>query len=119
VKSYLGAGDDHLNLATGGAHELAELAADTGEKAEAVVLSEGGEEVLDSLARGACVLLELGHDGALVGGGQSRGFEDGDQLRILLQQAAEGGNAPSGGLEGGGLDGGRVLWSATRQNDAG
>ncbi len=119
VKPYLGAGDHHLDLAAGGAHELVELAADAGEEAEAVVLGEGGEEVLDGLARGAGVLVELGHDGALVGGGQGRGLEDGDQLRILLDQGTEGGKAPGGGLEGGGLDGGRVLWSATRQNGAG
>lgn len=116
---YLSAGDDHLNLAASGAHELAELAADTGEEAEAVVLSEGSEEVLDGLARGTGALLQLGHDGTLVGGGQGRGLEDGDQLGVLLKQAAEGGEALGGGLEGRGLDGGRVLFSATRQNDAG
>ncbi len=118
-KPYLGAGDHQLDLTAGGAHKLVELAADTGEKTKAVVLGEGGEEVLDGLARGTGVLLQLGDDGALVGGRQGRGLEDGDQLRILLQQAAEGGEAPGGGLEGGGLDGGRVLYNATRQNDAG
>ena len=118
-KPYLGAGDHHLDLTTGGAHKLVELSANTGEKAEAVVLGEGGEEVLDGLARGTGVLLQLNDDGALVGGGQGRGLEDGDQLRILLQQVAEGGETLGGGLEGGGLDGSRVLYNATRQNDAG
>jgi hypothetical protein len=113
-KPYLGAGDHHLDLAAGGAHELAELAADSGKEAQTVVLSEGGEEVLDGLARGAGVLLQLGDDGALVGGGQGRGLEDGDELGVLLDQAAEGGEALGGGLERGRLDGGRVLFSKAK-----
>ena len=117
---YLSAGNHHLDLAAGGAHELAELAANAGEEAEAVVLGEGGEEVADGLARGAGVLLELGDDGALVGGREGRGLEDGDQLGVLLDQAGEGGDALGGGLEGGGLDGGRVLLlGEARQNGAG
>ena len=109
-KPYLGAGDHHLNLAAGGAHELVELVADAGQEAQAVVLGEGGEEVLDGLARGAGVLLQLGDDGTFVGGGQGRGLEDGDELGVLLDQAAEGGEALGGGLERGRLDGGRVLF---------
>lgn len=114
---YLGASDNHLDLTTGGAHELAELGADTREKGQAVVLGEGGEEVLDGLAGGAGVLLQLGDDSALVGGGERRGLEDSHELRILLNDIAESGEALGGGLEGGGLDGGRVLFK--RQNDAG
>ena len=116
---YLRAGNHHLDLTAGGAHELGELGADAGKEAQAVVVGEGREEVLDGLAAGAGVLLQLGDDGALVGDGQSRGLEDGDQLGVLLHQVAEGGEALGGGLEGRGLDGGRVLFSVPKQNDAG
>jgi hypothetical protein len=116
---YLSAGNHHLDLTAGGAHELAELGADAWKQAQAVVLGEGSEEVLDGLARGAGTLLQLGNDGALVGGGQGRGLEDGDELGVLLEEAAEGGEALGGGLEGRGLDGGRVLFSEPRQNGAG
>jgi hypothetical protein len=118
-KSYLSAGNHHLDLTAGGAHELAELGADAGQQTQAVVLGESSEEVLDGLARGAGILLQLGDDGALVGGGQGRGLEDSDELRVLLEEAAEGGEALGGGLEGRGLDGGRVLFGEPRQNGAG
>jgi len=116
-KPYLSAGNHHLDLTTGGAHELIELVADTGKETKAVVLGEGRKEVLDGLTGGANVLLQLGDDGALVGGGQRRCLENVDELGVLLDQAAEGGEALGSGLEGRGLDGGRVLFS--NQNDAG
>lgn len=72
--SYLGAGDDHLYLATGCAHDLAKLCADALQYSQAVVLGESGEEVLDGFVGvcGANVLLQLSDDGALVFGGERR-----------------------------------------------
>jgi hypothetical protein len=116
---YLRAGNHHLDLTAGGAHELGELGADAGQEAQAVVRGEGGEQVLDGLASGADALLQLGDDGGLVGDGQGRGLEDGDQLGVPLHQVAEGDEALGGGLEGRGLDGGRVLFIEPKQNDAG
>ena len=105
---YLSAGNNHLNLAARSTDELSKLGADTGEESEAVVLSEGGQEVLDGVV-GAGVLLELGDDGALVGGAEGGGLEDGNELRVLLDHVVEGGDALGGWLEGRSLDGGRVL----------
>lgn len=109
VFSYLCAGDGNLDLAAGGAHKLGKLGGDTGEETEAVVLGEGVEEVLDGLARDAGGLDELGDNGALVGGAQGGGTEDGRQLGVLLDEVAEGGDGLGRRLEGGGLDGGSVL----------
>lgn len=109
-RAYLSAGNDHLDLAAGGAHELAELGDDTGEESEAVVLGEGGKEVLDGLARSTGALLELGNDGALVGGGEGGSLEDAGELSILSEEVAEAGDALGGRLEGVGLDGGSVLY---------
>ena len=53
--SYLSAGNDELNLAAGGADDLGELLGDAAEYAEAVVLGEGGEEVLDGVVGGGAV----------------------------------------------------------------
>ncbi len=101
----------------GSAHELAKLGAHAGKETQTVVLGQGGQEVLDRLAGNARALGELGDDGALVGDGERGDREDGDQLRILLQQGVEGSDTLGGRLEGGGLDGGRVLFR--KQNDAG
>lgn len=38
ISTYLSAGNDQLDLAASGAHELVELGADTGEEAKTVVL---------------------------------------------------------------------------------
>ena len=90
-------------------YQLAELLAHAGQDAQAVVLGQRLQEVLDGLALHAGGLLELGDDGALVGGGQRRRGQDGRQLGVLLQQAVEAGEGLGGGLEGGGLDGRGVL----------
>lgn len=102
---------NHLDLATGSAHELGELVADTLQKAQAVVLSESGEEVLDGVvgAGGADALLELGHDGALVAVGQRRRGEDNGELGVPGEQVAESGDGLRGRFEGRGLHGRRVL----------
>lgn len=110
-ETYRSAGDNKLNLTTSSAHDLAELLADTGEKAEAVVLGEGGKEVLDGLlGAGAGLLGELGDDGGLVLGAQGRRGQDGGQLGILADEGLEAGQSLGRGVEGGGLDSGGVLW---------
>lgn len=108
-RTYLSAGYLELNLATGGGDQLRELLADAAEEAQAVVLGEGLEEVLDGGVAGAGLLGELGDDVGLVLGGQGRGRQDGGELGILLEEGAELGDGVGGGIEGGGLGGGRVL----------
>lgn len=108
-KTYRGARDRHLDLAAGGAQELVELGADAAEQGQAVVLGEGVEEVLDRLVGGAGALLELGDDGGLVGGAQGRGPEDGRQLGVLLDEAAQPAEGSGRGVQGRGLDCGSVL----------
>lgn len=108
-KTHLSAGDLELDLTTGSRGELGELLADAAEQVEAVVLGEGVEEVLDGGAAGACLLGELGDDGRLVGLVERRGGEDGGQLRVLLDQVAQGGEGLCGRVEGRRLGGGRVL----------
>jgi hypothetical protein len=89
-KPYLSTGNNQLNLSPRGAHELGKLGTDTRKQVEAVVLGEGGQEVLDRVDRGARALVQLGDDGALVGRREGRGLQDRDQLGVLLQQVAEG-----------------------------
>lgn len=108
-KTYLGAGDGDLDLAAGSGDDGGELVADAGQEAQAVVLGEGLEEVLDRLVAGAGLLGELLDDGLLVGLGQGRRREDGDQLGVLLEEGAEVGEGRGGGIEVRGLDGGSVL----------
>lgn len=57
--TYLGTGNNQLNLSSGRAHDLAELLADSLEYSKTVVLSESREEVLDGFVRtrGTHVLL--------------------------------------------------------------
>lgn len=108
--SYLSAGDDEFHLAARGADDLGKLVGDALEEAEAVVRGQGGEEVLDRLVGSAAQgLLQLGHDGALVGLIQRGRRQDGSQLGILSVQAVDGVQRPGRGLEGGRLHGRRVL----------
>lgn len=107
--TYRSARDRHLNLSTGGAHQLGELGAHASEQRKTVVLGQCIQEVLDGRAAGASVLLELGDDGRLVAGSQRRGLENSGQLGIPLDQAAQLAQRAGGRLEGRGLDGGRVL----------
>lgn len=93
-----------------GAHESTKLLANALQNAQAVVLGKGSEEVLEDITLvGASNLLELGNDLLLVGVGQGRGTEDGDQLLVGLQGLAEGSDSLGGRVEGGGLGGGSVL----------
>lgn len=108
-ETHLGRGDDELDLALGGADDLAELFADALEEAEAVVLGEGGEEVADGFAGGAGLLLELGNNGRLVLGAQGGGGQDGGQLGVLGDEGVELGEGLGCGVERGRLDGGGVL----------
>lgn len=106
----LGAGDAELDLAAVGAHQSRELVADTLEGAEAVVLGQGVEEVLEDVGLvGTGDLLQLLDDLLLVGIGQGRGAEDGRELLVALQGLAEGGDGLGGLVEGGGLGGSGVL----------
>lgn len=116
--AHLSRGNNHLNLTTSSAHQLAKLGAHTRQQAQAVVLSKSSQKVLDSLARDASALRELGNNGRLVGGGEGRGLEDADELGVLREEVGEGSHAFGGGLEGGGLDGGSVLLWRQNQNDA-
>lgn len=107
--SYLGRGDGHLDLTAGGGDDLVELVADALEEAQAVVLGEGVEEVLDGGAAAAGLLDQLGDDSRLVLGAQGRGGEDLVELGVLVDNVAEGGEGLGGRVEGRRLGGGSVL----------
>lgn len=107
--TYLSARNRHLNLTAGGGNQLAELVADTVQKRQAVVVGQRAKQVLDGLAARASLLLELLHNLALVGGAQGWRLEDGRQLGVLGQEAAQLGERGAGRLERRRLDGGRVL----------
>lgn len=109
LKTHLGAGDGHLNLATGSRDNLAKLVNDAVQETQSVVLGEGVEEVLERGTAGAGLLDELGRDGRSVGGGQRRSGQDGDQLGVLLDDGAQLGELLGGGIEGGSLGGRGVL----------
>lgn len=109
--SYLSARNRHLNLPTRRRDDLVELLGDALQKPQAVVLGEGVEEVLDGGGTGAAagLLGQLGNDGRLVRLAQGRGRQNRGQLRVLLEERAEGREPLGRGVEGGGLDGGSVL----------
>ena len=108
-ETYLSAGNDNLDFAPRSGDQLAELGADGSQQGEAVVLGKGVHEVLDDLASGTGALLKLGHDGALVGGGETRGGQDGSQLGVIIEEASERSNGLGGRLERGGLHGRGIL----------
>lgn len=92
------------------AHQGSELLADALEGAETVVLSEGGQEVLQDVGLvGTSDLLELLNDLLLVGDGQGGSAEDGVQLGVGLQGLAEVGDGLGGLVESRGLGRGLVL----------
>jgi hypothetical protein len=105
-KTYRSTSNDHPDLAAGRAHDLVELGAHPRNQRQAVVLGQGGQQVLDRLVgRGhAGGLLELGDDLALVGLGERRGPQDRRQLGVLADDVLEGGQVLGGLVEGGGLD---------------
>lgn len=93
-----------------GAHQSTELLADTLEGGETVVLGQSLEEVLEDVRLvGTGNLLQLLDDLLLVGHGEGRSAEDGDQLGVGLQGLAEGSDGLGGLVEGSGLGGGSVL----------
>lgn len=93
-----------------GAHQSTELLADTLEGTETVVLGQSLEEVLEDVGLvGTGNLLELLDDLLLVGNGQGRSVEDGDQLGVGLQGLAKGSDSLGGLVEGSGLGGSSVL----------
>lgn len=93
-----------------GAHQSGELVADTLERAQAVVLGKGDEEVLEDLGLvGASNPLEFLDDQPLVGDGEGWGTEDRGQLAVGLQGLAEAGDGLGSLVEGGGLGRGSVL----------
>lgn len=83
---YLGTGDNHFHLTPLGADQGAEFLTGGREQAEAVVLCERGQKVLDgaALVDAARVLLQLGHNLGLVGFREGRGLENRLQLRVGL-----------------------------------
>ncbi|KAK1256487.1 hypothetical protein MKX07_008746 [Trichoderma sp. CBMAI-0711] len=99
----------HLDLAPRSGNDLAKLVGDALEKAQAVVLGQRLEEVLERGAAGASLLDELGDDGRLVGGRQGRRGEDADQLGVLVEEAGQLGELFGGGVEGRRLGGRGVL----------
>lgn len=109
METHLSAGDGHLNLTTDSRDNPAKLLNHAVQETQSVVLGEGVEEVLEGGTAGTGVLDELGHDGRSVGGGQSRGGEDGNQLGVLLDDGAQLGELLGGGIEGGSLGGRGVL----------
>lgn len=93
-----------------GTHQNTELLADTLEGSETVVLGQSLEEVLEDVGLvGTGNLLELLDDLLLVGNGQGRSAEDGDQLGVGLQGLAESSDSLGGLVEGSGLGGSSVL----------
>jgi hypothetical protein len=108
--THLSRGDVQLDLTTVGAHQGSELIADTFEGRETVVLGQSLEEVLEDVGLVSTGnLLELLDDLLLVGNGQGRSAEDGNQLGVGLQGLAKGSDSLSGLVEGSGLGGSSVL----------
>jgi hypothetical protein len=57
IVTYSCTGNNHLDLATGSRHELAELVTHALKQTQSVVLGEGSKEVLDGLVASARLLL--------------------------------------------------------------
>ena len=78
-ESYRSTGDHHFHLSFCRAHQSAEFVTHALEQAEAVVLGQCGEKVLDraGLVGAAGVLFKFGDDLGLVGVGECGRREDG------------------------------------------
>lgn len=111
VVQWRSRGDGHLDLAPRGADQLLKLLADTLQNAQAVVLGKGLEEVANGVGLVGDVggLLDLGHNLALVLGGEGRGAQDGLKAGILLEGLGEALDGLGDAVEGLRLDGGGVL----------
>lgn len=96
------------------AHQKSELVDDIGQQAEAVVLGESAEEVLEVALVGTSDLLEFRDDGLLVRGSEGRGGDDAGELAVGLEGITEGVQGLGGSVEGGGLGGGGVLFGKSQ-----
>jgi hypothetical protein len=107
------AGHSQLDLASSGAHQLAELLANTLQKTQSVIVGEGGQEVLDGvvLVRASGVLLQLGDDLGLVLGAQRRRRQDGGELGVFVVYIVQRADGLCDVVEGGVLHGCGVLFS--------
>lgn len=114
IVTNLSRSNDNLKFTLGGADNLAKLLADALEDAEAVVLGQGGEQVVDGLVGGAGLLLEFGDDGGLVLSAQGRRGEDGGELGILGDDSVQLRDSLGGRVEGRGLNSRGVLFQRTR-----
>jgi hypothetical protein len=84
ASTYRSTGNEHFHLSFCGAHQSAEFVTHALEQAEAVVLGQDGEEVLDcaGLVGAAGVLFEFGDDLGLVGVGECGRVEDGLEFGV-------------------------------------
>ncbi|KAB8338834.1 hypothetical protein FH972_021778 [Carpinus fangiana] len=103
------AGDTQLDLAARGAHQLLELLAHAGEHAEAVVVCERLQEVLDRRLLRARGLEQLRDHLALVFGCQRRRGEDLAEFGVALEGAVQRGEGFGDGVERRLFRGGGVL----------
>jgi hypothetical protein len=89
--TYRSTGNEHFHLSFCGAHQSAEFVTHALEQAEAVVLGQDGEEVLDcaGLVGAAGVLFEFGDDLGLVGVGECGRAEDGLEFGVGLEDLEE------------------------------
>lgn len=109
---FLSRSDVQVELAAVSTHQGAELLADVLEDAQAVVLGQGGEEVLEGVALVATAreLLQLGDDFLLVGACQGRCPDDRCQLAVRLERLAEDSQGTGNLVQRRGLDRCRVLF---------
>lgn len=103
--------DGHFNLTTRRAHQGTELLANALKNAQAVVLGQCLQEVLDRVVLVCHThgLLQLLHNLRLVGRGEGRRGHDGLELAVLLEGAVEVLEALGDIVEGTLLSGGGVL----------
>lgn len=117
-KTHLSARDRHLNLAARRRHELGELSTDARKEAEAVVLGQRFEEVLDRLVGTACQLGQFTDDERLVRGRQCGRRQDLQQLGIFFYHVAQVGDGAGRRVECRRLGCGRVLGGPVGQRTA-
>ena len=108
-RTHRSRGNNKLNLTPRSRNQLAKLVAHALEQAKPVVLRQRREKVLDGGLGRAGLLLQLGDDGRLVGGRQAGRRQDGAQLGVLCEEAAEAVEGLGCRLDGRGLCGGGVL----------
>ena len=101
----------HLHLAPRRTHQCTELLANALERAQAIVLCQSAEEVLNRVVLVLHVgrLLNLGDDLLLIGGRESRRGQDLLELGVALEGLVQVVQSLGDGVEGTLLSGGRVL----------